>query len=143
MGSRRLRARLRLGTRAVALRLALPRLVAAQSLPTLLETLTRGAVEPAPLDLVDEALARAESIAERLPFVPDTCLYRSLARFSLLRRAGWPARFVMAIDPPAGPASDLEGHAWVELEGAPYGEALDDRLVVTYAYPEDPAPSRP
>ncbi|MDC3957517.1 lasso peptide biosynthesis B2 protein [Polyangium jinanense] len=122
---------LRLSATAVALRLSLPLRVAQSSLPALLDALSRGTIEPAPLDAIDEALARADAITHRLPFVPDTCLYRSLARFSLLRRAGHAARFVMGLSRPG----EIEGHAWVELDGTPYGEELSPDLIVTYAYP--------
>ncbi len=130
--------RLRLDADAITLRLRLARLVRKSSLPDLLDALSRETIDPAPLEVVDAALARASAVAERLPFVPDTCLYRSLACFSLLRRAGHAARFVMAVAKPQAPGAEIEGHAWVELDGAPHGEELDPGLVVTYAYPEDP-----
>jgi hypothetical protein len=128
---------LRLAAEAVALRLGLGAMLAARPLPALLAALTpaRPPRKITPLDVVDAALGHAERIAEALRFVPDTCLYRSLARYALLRRAGHPARFVMGIEPPRGRAGDVEGHAWVELFGEPYGETVDERLVVTYAYP--------
>ncbi|MDI1447284.1 lasso peptide biosynthesis B2 protein [Polyangium sp. 6x1] len=129
--------RLHLSATALGLRLSLPLRVARSSLPALLDALSRGAIEPAPLDVIDEALARADAITLRLPFVPDTCLYRSLARFSLLRRAGHAARFVMGLSRPDA----IEGHAWVELDGAPYGEELSPDLVVTYAYPKPKEPA--
>jgi hypothetical protein len=125
--------RLRLSAAAIGLRISLPTRVARSSLPALLDALSRGTIEPAPLDAIDEALAHADVITQRLPFVPDTCLYRSLARFSLLRRAGHEARFVMGLSRPGA----IEGHAWVELDGAPYGEELDPDLIVTYAYPSN------
>ena len=60
-------------------------------LPELLARLaplgTDGA-EPAPLGVVTSALSASERIVERLRLVPDTCLYRALARYALLRRAG-------------------------------------------------------
>jgi len=129
--------RLRLSTTALALRLSLPLRVASSSLPALLDALSRGTLDPAPLDVIDEALARADGITQRLRFVPDTCFYRSLTRFSLLRRAGHAARFVMGLSRPG----EIEGHAWVELDGAPYGEDLDPDLVVTYAYPSPKEPT--
>jgi len=114
------------------LRIDLPRRLARTSLPALLEVLASGPVEPAPLEAIEEALDCADKLAGFMPFVPSTCLYRSLARYALLRRAGYAARFVMGL----GSAVDLEGHAWVELDGAPWGEEVDAGLVVTYAYPE-------
>jgi hypothetical protein len=73
------------------------------------------------------ALARSERAARALR-AKDTCLFRALARWSALRRAGIPAAFVMGVardDPDAA-------HAWVEVEGAPVGEARDARWVVSY-----------
>lgn len=127
--------RLALGFRALSLRLRLRGLVEQSSLPALLDALSRGDIEPAPQDAVEEALARADALTAALPFVPQTCLYRSLARYALLRRAGHRPRFVMAVDPPREARSELEGHAWVEIDGTPFGEEVDERLVVTYAYP--------
>ena len=33
-------------------------------------------------------------------------------------------------------APEITGHAWIELDGAPMGETLDDDMVITYAYPQ-------
>ncbi|UQA55309.1 lasso peptide biosynthesis B2 protein [Polyangium aurulentum] len=129
--------RIRLGAEAIALRLGLVPMVARRSLPELLARLTpsRPPSPPAPREAVDEALARAERIFERAPWVPDTCLYRSLARYALLCRAGYAARFVMGIEPRADPNAEIRGHAWVELDGVPYAEEVDEGMIVTYAYP--------
>jgi hypothetical protein len=122
-----------LGARAVATRLRLASLVRRRSLPDVLVALTpRGPAAPLPLPAAERAIAAAERVVERLRLVPDTCLYRSLARYEALRRAGHPARFVMALDPRA---ADIEGHAWVELDGSPVGETLEPGLAVTFAYP--------
>jgi hypothetical protein len=43
----------------------------------------------------------------------------------------------MALDPRA---ADIEGHAWVELDGAPVGETLAPGLTVTFAYPSGAQP---
>jgi hypothetical protein len=124
---------LRIGARAIATRLRLGALVRRRSLPDLLLSLTpRAPRAPLPLPRVERAIAAAERVVERLRVVPDTCLYRSLARYQALRRAGHPARFLLAIDPGA---DDIEGHAWVELDGQPVGETLDPGLTVTFAYP--------
>ncbi len=129
--------RIRLGIEAIALRLGLWGMVARRSLPELLAALTPAEApqKPAPRDAVDEALTRAERLFARAPLVPDTCLYRSLARYALLCRAGHPARFVMGIEPQADPRAEIRGHAWVELDGVPYAEEVDEGMVVTYAYP--------
>jgi hypothetical protein len=124
----------RFGTRTVALRLGLAWMMHRRSLPDLLRALTpsRPPPSPAPLASVEQALSAAEDLVARLPLVPDGCLYRALARYSVLRSAGHPARFVMGILPKTG---ELSGHAWVELNGEPYGEDVDPALVVTYSYP--------
>jgi hypothetical protein len=120
--------------RAVATRLRLASMMRRSSLPELLRALgpeTSGAVVTQPLDVVEGALSTSQRIVGRLRGVPDTCLYRSLARYAILRRAGHPVRFVMALDP-----KKAEGHAWLELDGAPLGEEIDPNLTVTFIYPE-------
>jgi len=127
--------RLELVLRAISLRLGLPFWMERESLPSLLERLSRGPLEPAPLDLVEEALSRADVLAQHAPFVPSTCLYRSLARYALLCRSGFSAAFVMGIEKKTRDQGDLKGHAWVEIDGTPLGEEIDAGLVVTYRYP--------
>jgi hypothetical protein len=122
-----------IAARALATRLRMAALVRSSSLPELLQGLTVDGVHMASIDVVERALLTSQRIVRRLPRVPDTCLYRALTRYALLRRAGHPARFVMAIDPSA---PDVEGHAWVELDGKPVGETIDKRYVVTFAYPK-------
>jgi Transglutaminase-like superfamily len=126
--------RLRFGAQALALRLRLGRMLRRSSLPGLLGAITprRAALEPVPLPEVERGLLVAEGLLERLRVVPDTCLYRSLARYAVLRAAGHPARFVMGLSPRS---PEIAGHAWVELGGEPLGETVDGDMVVTYAYP--------
>lgn len=137
--------RLRLGTQAVALRLRLGSWLRRRSLPDLLRALTVDAPagEPIPLCQVEEALGASEALLARIRLLPDTCLYRALARYAVLRRAGHPARFVMGIKPPA--SGEITGHAWVELDGAPAFEEAPADLVVTFSYPDrslrTPAPA--
>ena len=127
--------RVRLGAQTVSLRLRLDRMVRRHSIPGLLGALTPepAATTRVPLPTVEDALLAAEKLIEHLRVVPDTCLYRSLARYAVLRGAGHPVRFVMGLSPRA---PDIEGHAWVELDGAPMGETVDDDMVITYAYPQ-------
>jgi hypothetical protein len=130
--------RVRLGALTLSLRLRLDRMLRRHSLPGLLGALTpersvRAERERVPLPTVEDALLAAEKLVERLRVVPDTCLYRSLARYAVLRSAGHPARFVMGLSPRA---PEITGHAWVELDGAPMGETVDDDMVITYAYPQ-------
>lgn len=129
--------RVRLGALTLSLRLRLGRMLRRHSLPGLLVTLTPARTKDAlrervPLPTVEDALLAAEKVIEHLRVVPDTCLYRSLARYAVLRSAGHPVRFVMGLSPRD---PDITGHAWVELDGAPMGETVDDDMVITYAYP--------
>lgn len=123
-----------LGVGAVLLRLRLASMLRRRSLPDLLASLTPrdAARAPRPRSEAEGAIAASEALFERLRVVPDTCLYRSLARYAVLRRAGHDARFVMAVQPSS---ADITGHAWVELDGEPVGETLDPGLTVTFAYP--------
>lgn len=126
--------RVALGIEAVTARLRAARLFGRRSLPALLGALTPRLARDVPLDVAEAAIAASERLLERLPVVPDTCLYRSLARYAVLRGAGHPARFVMGLD--LDPKKrDIEGHAWVELHGQPVGETLEPGLTVTFSYP--------
>lgn len=126
--------RLRLGAQTLSLRLRLEHMLRRHSLSGLLGALTPrpSSSTRVPLPTVEGALLAAEKLIERLRVVPDTCLYRALARYAVLRGAGHPARFVMGLSPGA---PEITGHAWVELDGAPMGETVDDDMVITYAYP--------
>lgn len=66
----------------------------------------------------------------RLTRVP--CLPRALVRFRLLRRAGWAPVFKMGVR--AGPDGDVAGHAWVELDGAPFAERESTDYTVTLSH---------
>jgi hypothetical protein len=133
LGSLSIPHRVRLGALTLSLRLRLDRMLKRHSLPALLGALTPQSTSArVPLPTVEDALLGAERVIEHLRVVPDTCLYRALGRYAVLRRAGHPARFVMGLSPRA---PEITGHAWVELDGAPLGETLDDDLVITYAYP--------
>ena len=127
--------RVRLGAQTLSLRLRLERMLRRDSLPGLLGALTPKHPSPTriPLPTVEDALLAAEKLVENLRVVPDTCLYRALARYAVLRGAGHPARFVMGL---SSGAPEITGHAWIELDGAPMGETLDDDMVITYAYPQ-------
>lgn len=128
--------RMTLGARAVAARVRASLLLDRRPLPAVLGALTSPATSDVPRAVVEESIAAAERLIERLRVLPDTCLYRALARYAVLRRAGHPARFVMGLDPKA---SDISGHAWVELDGEPVGETLEPGLTVTFSYPASPS----
>lgn len=90
---------------------------------------------------VRRLLRLVEPMVARLPGVPNTCLYRSLARYAVLRRAGCAAQFFVAL-PPAGPSES--GHAWIQIDGRPYDTADAQQslgMVVTFRYPPDTDPS--
>jgi len=96
-----------------------------------LEASRRAAAQLAPV------VVRCEALSSRSRLLPDTCLYRALARFALLRSRGADATFVLAL--PSGGRGD--GHAWVEVDGAPWLEDEDlSSMHVTFCYP--PAPAR-
>ena len=129
--------RLDLAARAVLARLAAVALLDRRPLPAVLARLTPRGSRAAPRELAEETIASVERAVERLRVLPDTCLYRALARYAVLRRAGHAARFVMGLDPTR---PDIEGHAWVELDGEPVGETLEPGLTITFAYPPTRSP---
>jgi hypothetical protein len=133
----------RFGAKALALRFRLEAMMRRRSLPDLLQALTPSSPRAArdlaaPLAALRASLSATEDILARVPLAPDTCLYRALTRYAILRSAGYPARFVMGVRPGAG---EIAGHAWVELAGEPFDEDLEPDLVVTYAYPEKTEPT--
>jgi hypothetical protein len=90
----------------------------------------RPARDPTPLLVALEPIERALRRAGRA--APDTCLYRSLARYAALSHAGAPVRFVMGV---YRNGDELVGHAWLEYDNRPLGETVDPRFVVTFAHP--------
>jgi hypothetical protein len=122
---------------ALELRIRLFRRVPLIPLPRILEELTPTRLPPVTMTASEiwGVLRWVEAFCRRIRIMPDTCLYRALTRYALLRRSGHAAKFVMGMDPRV--REDLTAHAWVELDGAPYQEALDARLVVTYVYPDE------
>src|SRR5689334_6289846 len=109
------------------LRLRVPALYESEGLEPLLARLTEAVATRSAVP-ANRALRLGNALADRVPGIPSTCLYRALARYSLLRRRGVNARFVMGIV-----ASDPErAHAWVELGGEPVDEVLLPGLVPTF-----------
>jgi hypothetical protein len=125
--------RVGVGLHVFALRLRLATKLGGSSIPSLMDSLSRAAfpMQPTSIDEFSEALFAAERVITSLRIVPDTCLYKSLARYSVLRRAGHSARFVMGVYP----GEELRGHAWVEVDGEPFDETVDPELAVTFTYP--------
>ena len=125
--------RTRAGIHLIWLRFRLPRRLASESLDALLAELSGLPVRAEPgFEAIEQTLDRAEALAERLPRLPRTCLYRCLARYAVYRRCGFPAEFVMGISP-LGP--DHDGHAWLEFSGKPYREERAAEFVVSFRYP--------
>jgi hypothetical protein len=120
----------------VALRLSLPARLAREPLDALLASLSppRSRVSKAEATpILTRDILLAERGIARLPWVASTCLYRSLARYAVLRRTGADAAFVMGLGP--GGVSE-DGHAWVELGGKPFEEPADvSRYTVIFRYP--------
>jgi hypothetical protein len=115
------------------LRLQLPWLLAREPLDELLARLGGPAAGVrVALPELEHLVDRGEAWADRVPLLPRTCLYRSLARFALFRRHGFPVAFVMGISP-RGPEED--GHAWLEFDGTPYREDRAAEFVETFRYP--------
>lgn len=109
-----------------------PWLVRSLPMPEVMERLTWRSRRLAALGDNRRALVAAERIAATLR-LPNTCLYRTLARYSVLSgSAPEGLRFVMGI---RKENQSLIGHAWLERNGQPLGETVDPRLVVTFSYP--------
>jgi hypothetical protein len=82
---------------------------------------------------IQGSILAVESVLDKAPGVPKTCLYRALARFATLRRAGVDAVFVMALPSRGG---DGHGHAWVEVDREPFCEDEDvSSMTATFCYP--------
>ncbi len=131
-----------LAAQAFELRIRLLRRIPSVPLPRILQELTPTYLPPVVLSASEiwRVMRIVEAICRRSRFLPDTCLYRALTRYAMLRQSGHAASFVMGMDPRA--RLDLTAHAWVQLDGAPYQEALDPRLVVTYVYPDEPSAAK-
>jgi len=81
------------------------------------------------------AIDWAERVVDRVPGVGTSCLYRSLGRFGLLKAWGFRPAFVMGVDP----TNPELGHAWLELDGAPFREARAHEFVVSFRFPVEPS----
>ena len=112
---------------ALALRLALPALIRLLPLDRLLGSLDRS-LGRASVDDVRRAVSRSERLISLSLVVPDTCLYRALTRYALLASNRHDAAFVLAV---VEGEPDVTGHAWAELDGAPFDEELFRAYTVT------------
>ena len=123
-----------LRARAVFVRVQIEAMLAFLPLDTLLEKLTPRSEHPSHGEGkgVFEQIARA---TERLPGLRSrrtTCLIRALTRYTLLRRRGINAAFVMGVRTAGG---DVEGHAWIEVGGDPVMEHEAPDFEVTFRFP--------
>ena len=103
-------------------------------LPALLTRLDTQGVR-VPESGLDESVRLGELIAARLP-LPNTCLFRALARYSIGRRAR------VDVELRLGVRGDLEGHAWVLRDGVPWLEPAAPPHEVTFAHRFDPRSAR-
>lgn len=142
MNRRRLPVSLRACLELVRLRVQLPRMLETEPLDVLIERLAswrpahkepKGRCERpfTQRAQLDASIRATEAVISRLRLAPDTCLYRSMGRYALLRGYGVDALFFMGV---RGGAE--AGHAWVEDGEGPYGEEIEDgEYVVTFSHP--------
>ena len=132
----------------LVLRRRLPRMLEEEPLDAILARLeawrpsrrSGPARTPSTRRALDESIRATEALITRLHLATDTCLYRSMGRFALLRSHGVPAVFCMGVKPPP---NSVDGHAWVEDESGPYGEEIEDgRYVITFWHPHEDAQQR-
>lgn len=97
----------------VGVRVIAPVLLHAVPLDSLLVALTPTSSRPTPE--LTYWLDEAERWVDRSRLLPATCLYRSIARYAVLRRAGVAASLVMGV---RNTGADLDGHAWIETDGS-------------------------
>jgi Transglutaminase-like superfamily len=125
----------RMGVGLVRYRIGLGRRVRAESLTDILGEIEADAPSTpggAPDREALFALRVAESLVRRARVIPDTCLYRALGRYALLRREGYRAVFVLGL---RAVRDGGKGHAWIEVDGAPFQETIGPELVDTLRYP--------
>ncbi len=87
--------------------------------------------DSAPIPHLFQRIQSCESWIDRIPGIPRSCLFRSLARFALLRHYGQNVTFLMGL-PAASPS--LPGHAWIGVNQCPV-EAATNPYLVTFRYP--------
>jgi hypothetical protein len=132
--------RLARGLRLAALRVLVPVLVRRHHLADLLALLD-GAPAPRPAATAPGPAARASSadarrVVDALRGRRMTCLHRALAGYAALRRRGEDVRFVIGVRRD-GDGRDVVAHAWLERDGAPFGEPEEPRTrwAVAFVHP--------
>lgn len=113
------------------LRAWLPHTLAARPLDAVLRELSPGR-NAGDFEKVQRALDRAEALADGVPWLRRSCLYRELARYAVFRRFGCEPVFVLAVHPNG---VEQDGHAWLEFGGVPYREPRAHEFVVSFRFP--------
>lgn len=98
-----------------------------------------GAAKGEPISLPDRQSAirrarRAQRIIKRSTGIGGNCLVRSLTLWTILSRRGVPTELRVGFRKRDG---RIDGHAWLEHDGSPINEALDETL--TYVAYDQPA----
>ena len=124
------------------LRRRLPDMLEAEPLDVLLGRLSAGSRwrrRPLHRERLEVSISATEAVLTRLGLASNTCLYRSMGRYALLRSHGIPVIFVMGIGQPPDTAT---GHAWLEDDAGPYREKIkQDQYIVTFCHPPDARPA--
>ncbi len=119
----------------LGLQLALKRAVARSNFGELLGRLeVRGRTRPT----VKAWVNAFDHVLPGRGFFRTTCLYRSLARFALLRAAGEDVTLMIGV---AVRRDNLVAHAWLTVAGKPFGRDATphERFTTIYRYPGSPA----
>ncbi|MDH3603007.1 MAG: lasso peptide biosynthesis B2 protein [Candidatus Tectomicrobia bacterium] len=119
----------------IALRLVLLRL----KLPDLLQRL-KPSRQPTYPDYprLGKAAEYIEVLLRRYPFpLSGPCLPRALMRYYFAARCGLPVQFHCGV---CHDSDRLEGHAWINVDGRPYREAVDPETIyaITFSFPKRP-----
>lgn len=105
------------------------------NLPRLLSQLESGPVWPAAVD--PAALHQDVKVALRLLGVRERgCVPRAMTLYALLSRQGRAATYVSGIRRLTG---ELDGHAWVEVNGAPVAEGNLAGITVQFRHDSRPS----
>lgn len=74
------------------------------------------------------------------------CLPRALVLYGLLHHTALTnIRFCLGVDPAGVASRTVFAHAWVDVDGTPFGEGTDPRRThrVLFRYPSAPSPATP
>ena len=119
---------------ALGIRAALPVLLRTLPLDRVLESLTPPASPQGPQPGALEPIERITASVARL--TRTACLKRSLMRYRMLRRRGYPVSFVIGMRP--GGSDGFEAHAWVSLNDEPLMETEPVDYRESFIWPARP-----